>query len=344
VKKLATICGVAAALLLMPSSAVSAGKKLYGQLDQWASVCNAAGIKLNGSNVEKVMLGTPAYFSGLRDNDKVLNCDIGEKTLKITFERGGKRYAVSVPTEAAAFQPGIAAVAPARPKFTLGEQQAMQTLREFDVIVFLDCSGSMGEGIRSENKRKWDWAAENIKDFNLKFNDAVKRPITLVTFNDRFRVIPNCTAKDIENVFNQREPEGGTDLAEPLQEILNQRLRDLEKRPCVIVVLHDGISDNEARVQQILERTARTLLSPGKIFITFVQIGDDPAGSENLKEMEAANFGGKDLVKSELFEDIRKVGLAKAVAQAIHDHIPTPPPVPVVPAAAPAKPKPKTTK
>lgn len=343
-KKVATIFGVIALLLLMPLTGLAAGKKLYGQLNQWAALCNAAGIKLNGAQVEKVMLGTPAYFAGLRDNDKVLNCDIGDKSMKITFERGGKRYAVTVPTDASALQPGIGTQAPVRPKFALGEEQAMQSLKDFDVIVFLDCSGSMGEGIQSESMRKWDWAAENIRDFNAKYNDAVKRNITLVTFNDRFEVIPNCTTRDIERVFNKREPEGGTDLAAPLQDIIGQRLRDLKQRPAVIVVLHDGISDNEAEVQAILERTARSLPAPGKIFITFIQIGDDAAGSENLKDMEAANFAGKDLVKAELFQDIRRIGLAKVIAQAIQEHVPTPPPVPIAKPAVKSVAAPKRTK
>jgi hypothetical protein len=336
--KRATVCGVAVALILSTVAAgFAADKKLYGGLDQWAAVCNAAGIKLKGAQIEKVMLGTPAYFTGLRDGDKVLKCDIGDKSMKILFERGGAKYAVVVPTDAAALQPEVAVKVPVHPKFNIGEKEAMQTLRDYDVIIFLDCSGSMGEGIRSENMRKWDWASRNIRDFNGKFNDAVKRNITLVTFNDKFKVMPNCTPADLESVFAHREPEGGTDLAQPLESIIDERLRELEKRPCVIVVLHDGINDNEDRVQRILERTARQLFSPGKIFITFIQIGDDPAGSENLKEMEAVNVGGKELVKAELFDDIRKTGLANVIAQAIHDHVPTPAPVPVnKPAVKPA--------
>jgi hypothetical protein len=319
-----TVCGALLSLLVLVGGTAGGcfAKQLYGELDQWAMLCNAAGIKLQGANVEKVMLGTPAYFSGLRAGDKVLKCDVVDKTMKITFDRAGKHYAVSVPTEAAAFQAGLETKGQKSPKTFVGEAQALQKLRDFDVIVFLDCSGSMGEDIRSERMRKWDWARTNIKNFSAKYNSAVKRPITLVVFNDKFNIIPNARPEDLARVFDQRSPDGGTDLASPLESVIGERLNALEQRPCVIVVLHDGISDNELRVQQILERTAQHVLGANKIFVTFIQIGDDAMGTENLKTMEAANAGGKDIVKTELFQDIEKQGLASVIADAIKDHLP----------------------
>lgn len=316
-----TVFGALAAIsIALPGVAVE--KKLYGSLDQWAMLCNSAGIKLQGAQVAKVMLGTPAYFSGLRAGDRVLRCDVADKTMKILFDRAGKHYSVSLPTDSASFQAGLDERAKTPPKVFLGEAEALQKLRDFDVIIFLDCSGSMGEDIKSEQQRKWDWAKTNIRDFSTKYSTVVKRPITLVIFNDKFNIIPNATPADLEKVFEQRGPDGGTDLASPLESVIGERLNALEQRPCVIVVLHDGISDNEQRVQDILQRTAQKVLGANKIFITFIQIGDDTMGTEALKAMEIANVGGKDIVKTELFTDIRKQGLARVIADAIKDHLP----------------------
>lgn len=320
--KMTKITAIVFGALLFFSGLPGLGKQLYGQLDQWAMLCNAAGIKLQGAEVTKVMLGTPAYFSGLRAGDKVVKCDVADKTMKITFDRAGKHYAVSVPTEAASFQTGLDAKAKDTPKVFMGEAEALQKLRAFDVIVFLDCSGSMGEDIKAVNMRKWDWARTNIRDFSAKYNSVVKRPITLVLFNDKFNVIPNAKPEDLERIFDKQQPDGGTDLASPLESIIDQRLSALEQRPAVIVVLHDGISDNEMRVQQILERMAQKVFGPNKIYVTFIQIGDEAMGTQALKAMESANEGGKDVVKTELFQDIKKQGLARVIADAIKDHLP----------------------
>jgi hypothetical protein len=305
-----------AVLLLVLSSAAGA-KKLYGELDQWGAVCNTAGIKLNGAQVEKVMLGTPAYFSGLRDKDTLLDCNVGDQILKITFERGGKRYAVTVPLDPAAIQPGIS-VDKINLRSKISESEALKTLSEFDIVVFMDCSGSMADPIRAESMRKWDWASKNVKEFNAKFNAAAQRKITLVTFSDHFSVMPNVSMADLDAVFGKRQPSGGTDLATPLEAVLDEKLRNIEKRPCVIVILHDGISDNEDKVRQILQRTASKVVRPGKIYVTFIQIGDDSAGSETLREFEDANYGGKNIVSAELFDQMKGDGLAKAIARSLN--------------------------
>lgn len=316
---------IASALIVLSTQSFlakpPAQKVLRGSIDQWASLCNAAGIKLTGANVDKVMLGTPAYFSGLRANDKILNCEVGDSTLKVTFERGGKRFGVTVPTHPAAIQPS-GVIAAAKVRTAVSEAQALDRLKDYDVILFLDCSGSMSDRIASEkNIRKWDWARDRIKEFNSKYNQAASRPITLVLFSDKFTVMPNCTMSDIEKVFADRRPEGGTDLAPPLAEIVSERLLAIKQRPCIIAVLHDGLPSDVDQVEQILQSTANKLLSSERMQITFLQVGDDEAGASAMKVWDRVDAGSKDIVKAELFENVKTEGLARALAQALQPKV-----------------------
>ncbi len=303
-----------------PVLAVKQGssKTLHGSIDQWGILCNAAGIRLAGARVEKVMLGSPAYYSGLRDNDKIIDCEVGDTTLKVKFERKGKQYGVTVPTHPSAIK--TSGVVPAvHRKSPISEAQAFDRLKDCDIIVFLDCSGSMGDGIRSEaNITKWEWARKHIREFNDRFNQVAHRPITLVTFNDKFEILPNCSMKDLETVFEKRHPEGGTDLAEPLAMVLATRLKNLNKRPCVIAIMHDGITSDESRVEDILKATATAnrMLSPA-VHVTFLQIGDDAAGADAMKNWDDSDFAGKDMVRAQLFTDIKDEGLARSIADAI---------------------------
>lgn len=307
-------------VIASPALAVkhSISKPLQGSVDQWGMLCNAAGIKLAGADIEKVMLGSPAYYSGLRDHDKIIDCEVGDTTLKIRFERKGKQYGVTVATHPTAIKTG--GVEPrAHRKSPLSEAQAFDRLKDCDVVVFLDCSGSMGDGIRSEaNMTKWEWARKHISEFNSRFNQVAHRPITLVTFNDKFEILPNCTMQDLERVFDKRHPEGGTDLAEPLAIVLAARLKDLNKRPCVIAIMHDGITSDESRVEEILKATATAnrLLSPA-VHVTFLQIGDDAAGAEAMKNWDDTDIADNDMVKAQLFTDIKAEGLARSIADAI---------------------------
>lgn len=319
------LCLVAMSFLLdgIPQAhAEKTSKKtiLKGNIDQWSSVCNAAGIRLSGGNVDKVMLGTPAYYSGLRANDKILNCDVSEKAIKVTFERGGNRYGVTVPYDPSAIQPD--GYKPPKQREEVSNVQAVERLRDFDVIIFVDCSGSMSDRIASEkNVTKWEWTRNHISDFNKVIADNALRPMTLVMFSDRFQVHQNCTAKDLQDVFSRQRPDGGTELAPPLSQILRERLRKLSERPCVIAVLHDGLANDEPLVEQVLHDASHALL-PGQLFVTFIQIGDDEAGAEAMRQYDNIDTGKKDMVKAQLFDEVRANGLAAALAKAIGPRIP----------------------
>jgi hypothetical protein len=326
--------------LASPTTALGAKpptKRLTGSIDQWSALCNAAGLRLKGAQVEKVMLGTPAYYSGLRANDKILKCDVGDNSMKVTFEREGKQFGVNIATHPSAIQPGGASAA--RPAAALvSEPEALERLRDCDVVIFIDCSGSMGDKV--DNESKWDWTYRRVQEFNTKYNQVAKRPITIVTFNHDFTIYPKATMKDVEAIFTRQRPAGGTQLAPPLAQIIAERMKTIKERPTVIAVLHDGIADDEAEVVSILERAANQLLHTDNLHVAFLQIGDDAGGASALRKFGNVDMGTQNVVDSHLFDEIKKNGLAPAMAASIAPRIVIPPVVDVPPTKpAPAKAK-----
>lgn len=91
-------CGALAA----ESSGKGPAVKLQGKLDFLSSALHGAGLVLESktfpSPVVSVRTGSPAYFSGLAANDKVLSCRLEKETLHITFSRNGAIYAARLKT------------------------------------------------------------------------------------------------------------------------------------------------------------------------------------------------------------------------------------------------------
>jgi len=58
------------------------------------------------------------------------------------------------------------------------------------------------------------------------------------------------------------------------------------------------------------------MLSPA-VHVTFLQIGDDAAGADAMKNWDDSDFAGKDMVRAQLFTDIKDEGLARSIADAI---------------------------
>ena len=103
--KRASIAIAAAWLCLLNANGCGAAEKpltLYGQIDALEKACASSGVKLESKSlparVGSVRLGSPAAYSGLQANDTVLSCSTEQNRLKLTIERDGKTYALSLAT------------------------------------------------------------------------------------------------------------------------------------------------------------------------------------------------------------------------------------------------------
>jgi Mg-chelatase subunit ChlD len=329
------------------SSAPSLSNKkvtLQGGIDRVDFALKSSGVTLDDVKlpalVGNVRLGSPAYYGGLAEGDKVLSATIVENKLNLLFERKGKRFALSVhtsPTDFGKFVKGVpvkdsaARDVPAKnlaangkdadqpfvPGKPLTDQQKLTELAKHDLVILIDTSASMAEPIPSLRQSKWQWCARFLANFAERTKDALAgRGLTIIPFNSSYTIMRSCSTDQVNKLFATTAPNGGTDFASPLQEVLSSYIASGRQRPLMIAVFTDGIPSYGPKVEQVLINATKQLRSAREVKLTFLAIGEDYNGASLLTYLddflvhEGAHF---DVVQTVAFDQLQKINLVDAL-------------------------------
>ncbi len=311
--------------------------KLYGHVDQVMYALGSAGVTLDADKlpalVGNVRLGSPAYYAGLAENDKVLSGKIDNNKLYLLFERGEKRYSLNVntsPIDLAKEQPKkdksqiptLSVVPKTAPIVEVSEEEKEKRIGDYDVVVVIDTSGSMGFNLSSEPATKWEWCSNYIHTFAQKMRPYIKGGIKIVTFNASYNVESHCTPERVEEIFASTTPRGGTDMGSPLNEVFKEHFDGPRDRPLLVAVLTDGMPNLGPKVEDVIIDATRNMRSPKEIRMTFLEIGEEFDGRNLIKLLDdyLVYEGAKyDIVDSLVFEQVKRMGLAEALVRAINE-------------------------
>ncbi len=191
-----------------PASSV----KLYGQVDELLSACANAGVEITSTTlparIQKVRMGSPAFYGGLQDNDVILKGKLDNGRLNITFRRGAAMYAVDLATEARADTPGFSLKTAASPQVALTSGTEEQTkdpawkkLKNYEIVMLIDQSGSMGEPADTKGTSKWDWCKKQLSNFATQAAENTGRRFTIVTFTTATTTSGDCSPQAAEETF-----------------------------------------------------------------------------------------------------------------------------------------------
>ncbi len=179
--------------------------------------------------------------------------------------------------------------------------------RDYELIV--DASGSMAKpsGLKGSSQSRWQAVQESTVALAAKVQTLDPDGINVSVFSNSFKTYENTTADKVEQIFKERDPQGGTDLAA----ILNDRLGAWEKggrKPTTFLVVTDGEpNDKDAAAKAIVKATAG-MDDDSQLGISFIQIGNDQDATNFLKFLDdelVSKFGAKfDVVDTVTFEAI----------------------------------------
>ena len=91
-------------------------------------------------------------------------------------------------------------------------------------------------------------------------------------------------------------------------------------KPLAIAIVTDGMPTNPMSLKRLIIETTHNMLNPHEIRITFLQIGTEREGFEQLNELdnylvsEGARF---DIVATKPFPEVVRAGLARSLVDAI---------------------------
>lgn len=170
---------------------------------------------------------------------------------------------------------------------------ALAKLSEYDFVVVIDTSGSMGEPEKAGSSRtRYEAVQESaltlVRDIEKLDSDG----IGLVLFGGtNIKSFDGVGTAQVREAFANTSPRGGTPLAEALGEAL--KLAGKSDKKDFILVFTDGVPDNKAAAAQVIVEAANDQATDDALTILFVQVGDDAGATAYLRSLDDDLKGAK---------------------------------------------------
>jgi uncharacterized protein YegL len=200
----------------------------------------------------------------------------------------------------------------------------MSNQRDYTLII--DKSGSMSILEPKFQKSRWELVQESTLALARKCDQLDADGITVYTFSGKFRRYDNVNASKVEQIFQENEPVGGTNLTAVLQDAINNFLQRKKSNQVpiaeTILVITDGEPNDRRSVFEIIIQASKCLDVDEELAISFIQIGNDPSATKFLQALDdqLMQVGAKfDIVDTITFDEMEDLTLTEVLLNAIED-------------------------
>ena len=282
--------------------------------------------------VDKVHLGSSAYFGNILQGDVIKNVDkLDNNTFLLSLQRAGELYRIKLGLVSAKI-PGSVTVRAVN-KINQGvvldspikklDKEAIKKLLPYHIDLIIDISGSMrnpdGTGLLS----KLQWCCAEVQDLSERL-EPYHKTLDVTLFNTTYNTYEECNPIDVEKFF-ATNPGGGTNLVAPLTDRLYNALAQYKKysTPTLIVIITDGLPNvprDPSVVNQALIDFSKQLTGPDQVLVSFLQIGDNFDGRDFCMDLDTnlVKEGAKyDFVNTKPFFKLKQEGLTGALVDII---------------------------
>jgi Mg-chelatase subunit ChlD len=193
-------------------------------------------------------------------------------------------------------------------------------LSEYDFVVVVDASGSMGTADMAGDKSRWTAMQETVGALVREIQELDSDGIDLVVFGgSNVSVESGVTTASLDNAFAARRPMGGTPLAEALTAAL--KLAGKSDKKDFILVITDGVPDDKAAAAKVIVDASNRLESDDELTFLFVQIGNDASAAAYLKSLDDDLTGAKfDIVDAKTMAEVEQYpSVVDLIVAAIND-------------------------
>jgi|JI10StandDraft_1071094.scaffolds.fasta_scaffold07283_14 Mg-chelatase subunit ChlD len=197
---------------------------------------------------------------------------------------------------------------------------ALAILSEYDFIVVIDTSGSMGSPVKAGSTRtRWQAMQESVGTFVRDIEKIDTDGIDVVQLGGTCKSWTGITSAKVDEMFATLSPRGSTPLAEALTEAL--KLAGKSAKKDFIVVFTDGTPDDSAAAANVIKRQANSQTADDDCTILFVQVGDDRDATAYLRSLDDDLKGAKfDIVDAKTMTEADAfASTAELIVAAIND-------------------------
>jgi Mg-chelatase subunit ChlD len=189
---------------------------------------------------------------------------------------------------------------------------------EFDYILLVDQSGSMGEpSTRLQGKTKWQEVQEFVEQFARYAEQYDDDGITLIKFNSHAAVYDGVKAAQVHELFTKNSPGGSTNLAAALDEAWKKKAASQKK--AIVVCVTDGAPNSTDDVEKALIHATQNIADETQLSYLFVQVGEDAGAAKFLDHLDNSLTGAKfDIVNTLSEDDAESMTIGQLLFQAIN--------------------------
>ena len=196
-----------------------------------------------------------------------------------------------------------------------------------DYTLIIDKSGSMSTPDQAGGKSRWLAVQESTLALARKCEQFDPDGITVYLFSGRFKRFDNVTAAKVEQIFQENDPSGTTDLAGVLKSATDDYFVRKAKGETktdgeIILVVTDGEPDDRKAVMKVIIEASRKMERDEELSISLIQVGNDSSATRFLKALddELQGAGAKfDMVDTITLEDMEGFTLTEVLMNAISD-------------------------
>lgn len=176
-------------------------------------------------------------------------------------------------------------------------------LSEFNFVIAVDASGSMGETDMPGGRSRWDYMQESLTAFARDMATIDSNGLDLVVFGgSNVQTFTGVDAAKVKDAFTQRSPRGSTPLAEALTACL--AVVGKSDKKAVVVVFTDGVPDDRQAAARVITQAANKLETDDQLNFLFVQVGHDRSATAYLKSLDDDLRGVKfDIVDAKTMDE-----------------------------------------
>lgn len=205
--------------------------------------------------------------------------------------------------------------------------KANSSLAMRDYTLIIDKSNSMSHCDRTNRQTRWEAVQESTLALARKCEEFAPDGITVYVFSNRFKRYDKITSIDVEAIFAENEPGGGTNLVAVLQDALNhyfqrKAIGSTKSAGETILIITDGEPDDRIAVSEIILKATDKIERDGELGISFIQVGTETKVAKYLKSLDdlLQEMGAKfDIVDAISFDDMDNMTLSEVLLGAIAD-------------------------
>jgi uncharacterized protein with von Willebrand factor type A (vWA) domain len=200
-------------------------------------------------------------------------------------------------------------------------------LNNRDYTLIVDRSGSMSTLDQPGGVSRWTLLKESTLALARKCEQLDSDGITVYLFSNQFNRYEHVTSSQVEQIFQDNEPQGGTNLTSVLQHAINHYFQrkatgQTKANGETIIVVTDGEPDDRMGVADAIVNASRRIERDEELAILFIQVGSEPKVTKALRSLDEQliGIGAKfDLVDTITFDDMDDMTLTDVLLNAILD-------------------------